>query len=367
MTVTGAGSRPRGSGWRVAAAALALLALAGCSVLPGPAVDGPDARPADAPGGAADEIIAAELSNVFANAFDPMTTTVQVPVRDDDAARAALVAALAGRGFGIQRVAADQGAHFLETERVVEAAEDRATRVLWRASIGPAEVRRDYTIAADGALYAASPIRLAGTRTDIRTADLERAEPMSVDPAYRRIEYVAPRTPADPAPVISLVTPGLVERVAREAALGATSRSRAPTLQALNADRVETGNLFYDAESNFGSTLDGLDRVDRRIVVFANDSLNLGPENRGMIRRFVEESVARDDLISLVGCSNGPTAAEIGNEGLALGRAERVAEELAALGIPRENVYDEGCWAPVSAGDRFPGRGVVIELWRAPA
>ena len=198
MTVTGAGSRPRGSGWRVAAAALALLALAGCSVLPGPAVDGPDARPADAPGGAADEIIAAELSNVFANAFDPMTTTVQVPVRDDDAARAALVAALAGRGFGIQRVAADQGAHFLETERVVEAAEDRATRVLWRASIGPAEVRRDYTIAADGALYAASPIRLAGTRTDIRTADLERAEPMSVDPAYRRIEYVAPRTPADP-------------------------------------------------------------------------------------------------------------------------------------------------------------------------
>ena len=322
----------------------------------------------DDPGtAAADRVVADELAGVFAGAFDPLATTVQTPADEDDPASVRLVDALAARGFGIQRVAADQGAHFLDVAREIAPREGGGTELRWRAAIGPIEVRRDYLLGTGGALSTASPIRLSGGRVDVAAADLEPVAGLSVDPAHRRIAYAAGETPDRPVPVISLITPELVERVARNATRGRSDGRAAPSAQALNASRVETENLFYGGGSNFGSALDGRDRVARRVIVFADDSLQLGADNRRMIESFVASEVARDDVISLVGCSNGPTALAIGNEGLALGRAERVSEELVTHGIGTERIYDEGCWAPVSADDRFPSRGVVIELWRTPA
>ena len=94
----------------------------------------------------------------------------------------------------------------------------------------------------------------------------------------------------------------------------------------------------------------------------------LGSRNKSLIDQLVENVLGEEDIVSLVGCSNGPTALEIGNEGLALGRAKRVTEALLARGVSREKVLDEGCWAPVAeAEDRFPSRGVVLELWRKNA
>jgi len=101
--------------------------------------------------------------------------------------------------------------------------------------------------------------------------------------------------------------------------------------------------------------------------VFGNDSMVLGSTNKSLIDQFVDNEIREGDVVSLIGCSNGPTSLEIGNEGLALGRAQRVTEALTSRGVPRENVLDEGCWAPVSAQDRFPNRGVVMELWRSNA
>ena len=114
----------------------------------------------------------------------------------------------------------------------------------------------------------------------------------------------------------------------------------------------------------FGNVDDTHRRVDRQVIVFADDSMVLGDDNREMLAEFVATRVRESDVVGLVGCSNGPTALDIGNEGLALGRAARVADELVARGVPREQVRDEGCWGPASVGDRFPGRGVVLELWR---
>jgi len=378
------GSEPYGA--RRAARSLPLLlatalALGGCTL-------GPERSPPPSPTPTAtapdtvDRVVVADLVGALAQALPPRETTVQVIDRDDSAL-VVVSEALFDEGFGVQRVKADQGAYFVDYSRETAPHED-GTGLGGRLSVGPIELRRDYLITRAGEVRTASPLRVSGTRAPMGEAaaegvasgdrsageapgtgvsDPERPMLVVADPAHRRVEYVAGTSLEGQRPIISLVTPEVVERVAQEAARGSTN---GPSLQALNTSRVEINNLFYGGGSNFGSVLDDYERVARRIVVFADDSLHLGPDNKRLLEDFVENLVRDDDLIGLIGCSNGPTALEIGNEGLALGRAQRVTEELTARGIPPERIYDEGCWAPVSAGDEFPGRGVVLELWRSP-
>ena len=109
--------------------------------------------------------------------------------------------------------------------------------------------------------------------------------------------------------------------VAREAAGG-------PTIAGVNSQRVEVSNLYYDDAEAFGALGDDYAPAERTVVVFANDSMRLGPDGKRQIARFVEDYREGEDLIGLIGCSNGPTALDIGNEGLALGRSRRVSEEL---------------------------------------
>ena len=353
------------------AAIAAALALGGCAVLPTDEPAAPAAVGALAPGGEADRIATAELAAVIGETLEPMSTTVQVNRGLDDPAGERLAEALAAEGFGIQRVAADQGAHFLDYTRELERRETGDRVLAWRVAVGPVEARRDYAAELeDGTLSTAGPLTLAGTRAAVSPEATAQQSLRFAEPDHRRVDYVAGLDLEGPAPIISLVTPDVVERVAREAAptpMRPLRSNESPSLQALNASQVEISNLFYGGESNFSSALDDMIRIERRIVVFPNDSMVLGDTNKRMIEAFVEERVLGDDVISLVGCSNGPTALAIGNEGLALGRARRVTEELTALGVARERIYDEGCWAPVSAGERYPGRGVVLELWRSPA
>ena len=172
--------------------------------------------------------------------------------------------------------------------------------------------------------------------------------------------YVASMSLDEQAPVISLITPELVNRVS-------TQGTNGPSMQALNSSKIEVNNLFYNNQSTFASILDDYQRVQRQIIIFGNDSMILGDTNKQLIDQFVETRFRPGDVISLVGCSNGPTVLDIGNEGLALGRARRVTEALLARGVARDRILDEGCWAPTSVGDRFPGRGVVMELWRSKA
>ena len=346
------------------------IGLGACAVVPRDAERATE-RAAAAPGGEADRIVAAELAAVLAQTLDPLTTTVQSNDTASDPVVTRLVEALAAQGFGIQHVAADQGAHFLDHERQTTSLEGGDTAIDWRVSVGPVEVRRDYRLSRDGALATAGPLTLAGTRASIERESIAQPGLTVAAPAHERVDYIASLDLDSQGPIISLVTPEIVERVARDAArpqVRTLNGGRAaPSEQGLNASKVEINNLFYDGESNFSSAFDDYERVERRIIVFADDSMNLGDVNKRMIDDFVERTVRRDDVFSLVGCSNGPTALEIGNEGLALGRARRVAEALTARGVTADRIYDEGCWAPVSAGDRFPGRGVVLELWRPSA
>ena len=131
-------------------------------------------------------------------------------------------------------------------------------------------------------------------------------------------------------------------------------------------ESVSSENMWELGESNFREVFAGYRDVERRVLVFANDSIVLGPENKWrlatMARRFNPDS----DSFSVIGCSAGKTALPAGNEGLARGRAASVTRELLTLGIRDDQIRDEGCWAGTGKDwdQDLPVRGVVVTLKR---
>ena len=376
------GGRRRGRRYLAVPVALALITT-GCTALPSAApVDprpnvAPDAatpgdaappgvgetsaadasvRDASAPVTVAERAVVRDLTDALAQVLEPRTTTLQVNLGADDPLTGAWVDALVGHGFGIQRVPADQGPNYLAHS--VAATDDPDERT-WRLGAGIVELSRDYRLAGGERVSAVSPLRVAGSRAPIAVGAEGTVRVAAASPELDRVEYVGAAPLEMPSPIISLVTPSVVAGVV-ERSVGGPGRS------ALNSNRIEVGNLFFGGDA-FGSLEQTHRRVGRQIVVFGNDSLVLGDDNRAVLERFIDEEMQAQDVVGLVGCSNGPTSLEIGNEGLALGRAARVTEALVERGVARERIYDQGCWAPVDAGDRFPGRGVVLELWRRDA
>ena len=331
-----------------------LLVLSACAT---PTVDSTVNRSAfnnTNPIALADRTMVNDLSAVVVQIFDPLDTTLQVTRSNNDPIMQYLVGVLAEKGFGIQRVSADQGAHYLSYERTITDADDG---LLFAVSIGPVVASRHYKMIDNNVISPTSVVQLSGTRVPVIVTDAPSGRFQVTDTALSRAQYVATLSLDEQSPLISLITPDVVSSVTTRSATG-------PSLQALNSSKIEVANLFYGNDSNFASILDDYEQVDRQVIVFGDDSMILGDTNKQLIDQFVDDKLGQNDVISLVGCSNGPTALDIGNEGLALGRAKRVTEALMARGVARERILDEGCWAPVRAGDRFPSRGVVLELWR---
>ncbi|NND91523.1 MAG: hypothetical protein HKN42_11730 [Granulosicoccus sp.] len=349
---------------------LGSLVLLGACALPATTPDQPDIPVAIArsstvqdtatntarPVSATDRTMLNNLAVVIAQIFNPVETTVQINKSNTDPTTQYIIATLGEMGFGIQRVSADQGANYLSYTR----RENDQNLVAVSIAVGGVVVSRAYQLIGRNVVAPASVMRVSGTRAPITVQDVASSRFEVRDPSLSQVQYVASLGLDEQAPVISLITPMLVDSVASQSTSG-------PSLQALNSNKIEVNNLFYGNTSTFSSILEGYERIDRQIIVFGNDSLVLGDVNKQLIDQFVDTQLRHRDIINLVGCSNGPTALDIGNEGLALGRARRVTEALLARGVLRDQILDEGCWAPTSAGDRFPGRGVVLELWRRNA
>lgn len=311
------------------------------------------------PVGPVDRTILDDMTGVVTQLFEPIDTTLQVNYANNDPLLQYFIDQLVDSGYGIQRVSADQGANYVSYTRDLSKA-DGTNMINYRVSIGAVEIARDYSVPRKNIVAPASVYQLSGTRESVNIVDKPSGRKIVNDPSLSQAQYFASLELDEQAPVISLITPQLVDQVSARSANG-------PSLQALNSSKIEVNNLFYGGSSTFSSLLDDYQRVHRQVIVFGNDSMVLGDTNKSLIDQLVESEFRNGDIISLVGCSNGATSLEIGNEGLALGRAKRVTEALMNRGIAREYVLDEGCWAPVSAGDAFPSRGVVLELWRESA
>lgn len=126
-------------------------------------------------------------------------------------------------------------------------------------------------------------------------------------------------------------------------------------------------NVRELGQSNFAIVFEDYSIVDEAVLRFGNDSFRLGQGNKDRMRRLVSQFEPGKDLVSVIGCSHGSTALSVGQKGLALGRAERVKEELLYAGIPEASIFEEGCWAEESFDKRMPRRGVVLTLKRRPS
>jgi len=246
-------------------------------------------------------------------------------------------------------VDADQGAHLLNHSVDDITTSDTPSR-RHTLTVGQLELSREYATI-NRTTRPIGPLTVAGSPRRISLDDSRFGENVTNDRLVSRIAFsIANEVSADETPRISLLQLP-IDATDQDSGIGT------------NASGLEVSNVYFGG-NNFGSLLDDYSRVETVSVIFPNDSMRLGNIGRLKIDVFLGDFDEESDLIRVVGCSNGKTYIDIGNEGLALGRAERVTQELLARGVTREHILDEGCWGPESIGDRFPSRGVVLELYR---
>jgi len=345
--------------------------------VPQPALSGGRGERSPAPGRgterrsasrSADDGIAADFLHALAqlDGYAPDEATVRFTRRsmDADPLVAALERRMRARGYAVRVV--DDGAAAEHVRHVVQDDEAPGATV-HTLSVGGVQMRRSYRTDATGGLTSAGSLFVRGADASGIRMDrpLGGDEPAAVPaPAPRRqpADLVAEADRAGhAAPLAASLAAPLPAPLAIDATSGKPVWSGlAPTSMPRPArPRDLPRNLLELGGSNFDSVFGDYGDVEELILTFANDSLDLGTRNKARIRRVLDDFDAGSDSFSIVGCSLGETDVAHGNEALALGRANRVKEELLFAGVPRANIFAEGCWA-MEATAKFPSRGVVL-------
>lgn len=160
--------------------------------------------------------------------------------------------------------------------------------------------------------------------------------------------------------------------IATTGSLAASSASAAtvdvPYLKARVAEDALWDPLqpnMYESRKSVYDPLFDTARVDYEqlssdVLVFPNDSLVLGEQNKQYLRALATNFQANNDVVRVIGCSHGRTQIDDGNQKLARGRAARVREELLLAGVSDHAILHEACWANVHFDEMMPRRGVVI-------
>ncbi len=260
---------------------------------------------------------------------------------------------LAKVGYGIQRVSADQGLNFFSAKKLTNQNGIQTMRV----SIGELEVTRVYATE-DGVIVPAGPFELAGTRVAIDPTRSLLGSTVSNNAIVNNVEYTSIAPIDGGIPTISLLSQDVIQGVVNRVTNG-------PGTTSINSNKLEVQNRFYDVDGTFANLINDRERIAREVIIFPNDSMRLGEEGKQRIENLLTKFSEVSDLINVIGCSNGTTKLAIGNEGLALGRANRITEELLTLGVPNRSILDDACWSPKAAGVEFPSRGVVVDLMRS--
>jgi len=111
--------------------------------------------------------------------------------------------------------------------------------------------------------------------------------------------------------------------------------------------------------SNYSNIFSSYKDVQRDVLIFPNDSLRLGAENKTLIQQYAKNLNPETDVLSVIGCSHGSSKVKNGNQLLAIGRANRVKEALIFAGIDQQVILDEACWDKEHY-QAMPARGVVL-------
>jgi len=362
-------------------------------------------RSASADPVAEERLVARDFANALRqlDGYAPGETIVRLERRDDgDSFAAALAAELQAGGYEV-RVASEEGANRLRYRRRRAEGDAGANRDVYEIAIGAVRMRREYDVRDGGDVFPSSPLYVRGADASAVRLDESIFEGAS---SVRRARGAAggdapdvPGAGADRpdggAPLIGARADGVAPRAAPRRAVvtpvprglsrGAGDAARLPG-ELLADARDDTGrtaavpggtdasiaaltggdvNMFELGTSNFDAVFTAYEDVAEAVLVFADDSLNLGRRNKRAVEAMVERFDPEQDVFSVVGCSLGPTRVEGGNAALALGRAGRVREALLFAGVDQERILDEGCWAGESGDQQLPTRGVVVTLKRA--
>ncbi len=322
------------------------------------------------------------LLSVVPQLLEPFNTTIQFNESESVDVIPA-VEELVKLGYGMQRVDADQGKYFLDINDVTLAGDIANKETRLRVALGDIELTRSYKIVNareydansasknpkvrlvwrdDQTILPAGPMLLAGTRLPVKVDGYEldlsadtRGNELTLTPSTAQYTAAAPIEGGIPS--IALITDDLIQQVAQNSFPGVG-------MPDLSVDTFTLENMTHVFDEAFASLSDNYTRIRRETVIFPNDSQVLGRPGKLIVRKIIGRYSENSDIVGIVGCSNGYTDLDIGNEGLALGRAKRIAEEFYSAGVSRDRVFNEGCWGSSAGTPGFPNRGVVIDLWR---
>jgi len=130
----------------------------------------------------------------------------------------------------------------------------------------------------------------------------------------------------------------------------------------LDTNLYETGITVY--EPLFDDASVDYQEISSQVLVFPNDSLVLGKQNKTILGNLAGQLQSGTDIVRVIGCSHGKTDVVEGNQKLARGRAVRVRDELVLAGVESSAVLHEACWAPRHYDEVMPRRGVVVKHLR---
>lgn len=289
------------------------------------------------------DLIAANLVNTMVQIplLNPLITPVQMAEPTSEF-EAQLQSAMTNRGFQIEPLS-DESEAFLVNAEIDRALSNAGKHKSYSLSIGPITVARGYRVVSGNTVPVTSQ-RISGTN--------ERAIAIN-DNIFKDANTTVAAVQFEP-----LVNPETVTIIA------VPIEKAEPKLLAANANTGPTKNLFETGQSNYVEVFDGYEDVEQSVLIFPNDSLRLGDNNKQIIEQYVSKMDPDTDVLSVIGCSIGQTDIKNGNSLLALGRANRVKEAFLFSGLEHEQILEEGCWAPDSFSEALPRRGVVVTLKR---
>ena len=371
------------------------LIISGCSLNPARTAVGPHAQ----------SLIAQDMVNVLAQTVElpPASTTLNFPSQQsaDDAFSSILIEKFKDAGYAVRTAGISPGESAVSHVVTQDTDLQHGAIDTYTVTVGSISVRRAYITIDDQQVRPLAAMQIKGTSAVGLQLDNQIFQNQQAL-ASPRDAVTNPRDAAAPeASLPSSASAGLAARpLSPSATAGLEPLAQdkieelplnleesfdpsllnivAPTtyrvteqgaeLNALrDLSRAPTRNVRELGESNFAEAFSRLAIVKEVILTFNNDSVRMGPVNKARVSDLVGLFNVSTDVFSVIGCSNGTTSLAIGQQGLALGRAERVREELLFAGVPSENILKEGCWAGEAYDERMPRRGVVLSLKRRPA
>lgn len=290
------------------------------------------------------DLIAANLVNSLAQFphLNPLMATVQMAQPSSEFNRH-VKDELNDKGYKVETVAREKGINQVRPE-IKSVVTDDGEQDMYVLNIGRVSAERAYAIVAGKTVPVSEQVIRGVDERQVTLNDDIFEAPGS---AYTRVSF-KPYAGPQIEDVLAAQTP----------------KAKAKSFFQRKKRNAVKVNLYETLVSNYADVFAGYEDVDQSILIFPNDSLRLGDNNKLIIEQYVENMNPETDLLSVIGCSHGNTEVNNGNSLLALGRANRVKEALLFSGLEHDQILEEGCWAPQTFDEVMPRRGVVLTLKR---